>query len=95
MNREMNIVDEAKMIIAVQNHRPLTDVIKIPLEAKIVYLIKYYHKQQKLSQIQLVELSGMSQSQIAKIENMKQGLNVTDVDIIFRVLGIKIEIVNQ
>ncbi|MDR3189723.1 MAG: helix-turn-helix domain-containing protein [Lactobacillaceae bacterium] len=92
MGRRMTIDDEARLVVAAAEGRPLTDAIPLSVNADVAYKIKRSRLNHGLSQQELGNLVGMTQAQIAKIENDQTNINLEMLNKIIDVLGGKMEI---
>jgi DNA-binding XRE family transcriptional regulator len=86
MQRPITIDDEAKLIVAAHGNR-LADEADIPASAKAALLIKRARHEKGMSQTELAGQVGLTQSQVAKIENVNIGIDVDLLQKILTVLG--------
>lgn len=69
--RELTIEDEARVIVAQAQGHPLNEVVPLTTEAEFAYLLKWHRQQAKLTQTDVAKAVGMTQAQIARIENVE------------------------
>ena len=86
MQRPITVDDEAKLIVAAHDNR-LADEADIPASAKAALLIKRARHEKGMSQTELAGQVGLTQSQVAKIENVNIGIDVDVLQKILTVLG--------
>lgn len=87
LNRHMTIDDEAKLVIAAHENRPLTEAVGLSAGAAAAYTIRRGRRHKGLTQAELAEAVGITQSQMAKIENVSIGINIDVLQRIMSVLG--------
>lgn len=87
LGRPMTVTDEAKLIVAAANGESLPDAVGLPASAKAAFLVRHGRQQAGMSQEDLAVAVGMSQSQIARIENVTSGINLDLLQRVLNVLG--------
>ncbi len=87
LGRELTIDDEARLVAAASKNLPLTDAITLPSSVAAAFVIRKGRREKGLSQADLANEVGMTQSQIAKIENVSNGINLDVMQQIMNVLG--------
>lgn len=90
---ELTLELQAKMIAAAMDGKPLTDVILLDANATAAYNIRRSRQNQNISQIELAKKAGLTQSQVAKIENAQMNITVNILQNIIDVLGEEFTIV--
>lgn len=66
----------ADLIIAGRNNQPLNEAITLPAEADAAYTIRMERQNHHLTQQELAKRIGITQGQLAKIENGQQNANL-------------------
>ncbi|QBO35663.1 XRE family transcriptional regulator [Periweissella cryptocerci] len=84
---EITLEMEAKMIVAAAEGKPLTAVVPLSANDEAAYKIRRARIAQNISQVELAQKAGMTQSQIAKVENAQMNLTLDVVQRIMSVLG--------
>lgn len=65
---EATLEKQAELIVAAAQGRNLTEVLKLSPLAEAAYNIKYYREKEQLTQLELANKVGITQSYVAKIE---------------------------
>lgn len=89
------ITDEevTKLIVAASEHKDLSEVLPINVDAKLAFKFKNLRQRQKMTQEQVAEITGnYTQSQIAKAEAVDLPLTLTRWSELFRAIGQKVTI---
>ena len=68
LGRPMTNKETAGMILAAKSGKPLNTVIQLPVDADAAYTIRYERKKAGMTQTDLANKIGLTQSQLAKIE---------------------------
>lgn len=76
LGRELTNEEVADLIIAGQNNQPLNKAISLPTEADAAYTIRWQRQQHHITQKQLAKEIGVTQGQLAKIENGQQNASL-------------------
>ncbi|MDR3190097.1 MAG: helix-turn-helix domain-containing protein [Lactobacillaceae bacterium] len=87
LNKKMTIEDQAKMVAAAAEGLPLTDAVAVSTAAEIAYLMRRARLAQNISQTELAKSIGVTQGQIAKIENAQANVSIETLQRIATVLG--------
>lgn len=92
VTRDLTVEDDANIIVAQAQGRPLSDVVPFTTEAEFAYLLKWHRQQAKLTQTEVAKAVGMTQAQIARIENAENETTVSRFKKLMDVVGGKMTV---
>ncbi|APE77576.1 hypothetical protein ARA02_09570 (plasmid) [Leuconostoc mesenteroides subsp. jonggajibkimchii] len=92
MTHEVTTEDDVKLIIAAANNKRLSDVVELTPSAQLAYTVKWHRQEQKLTQVEIAKITGMSQSQIAKVETANMDIGFSGAAKVLKAVGAKISL---
>lgn len=90
--RDLTVEDEARIIVGQANGNDLSEVIPLTAEAQLAYAIKRHRQAKNMTQIDLAKAVGMTQGQIARIENAQADTPFSKAKRLLEVVGGRLEI---
>ncbi|KRL20326.1 helix-turn-helix transcriptional regulator [Lentilactobacillus kisonensis] len=76
LGRKLSDDELANLIIAGRNGQPLNESVTLPAEADAAYTLRIERQKRHLTQQELASKIGITQGQLAKIENGQQNANL-------------------
>ncbi|ORI78170.1 helix-turn-helix domain-containing protein [Leuconostoc mesenteroides] len=87
MTHEITTEDDAKLVVASAENQNLSEVVELTDTAQLAYVIKWYRQKNNMTQIDVAIKTGLSQSQIAKVENAKMDIPYSGASKLLKAVG--------
>lgn len=87
MTHKPTTEDDAKLVVASSDNKNLSEVVELTDQAQLAYAIKWYRQARKMTQGEVARITGISQSQIAKVESAKTDIPYSGASKILKAVG--------